>query len=159
MASKIKETYVCAECGAKSPLWRGQCLVCKAWNSLELVAAPVEGARKRPMEPRLGEGHASGPCRGSRARAVRHGLDALDRVLGRALFREAPCSWAVSRASASPRFCCRWPRLWPLRASWFCTRAAKNRCTGSRIAPSRLGMLHDKLCSCPRHGSRTYCVA
>ena len=49
MASKIKETYVCAECGAKSPLWRGQCLVCKAWNSLELVAAPVEGARKRPI--------------------------------------------------------------------------------------------------------------
>lgn len=94
MASKIKETYVCAECGAKSPLWRGQCLVCKAWNSLELVAAPVEGARKRPI----------GSLGSVKAMPLAHvedhghepfgtGLDALDRVLGRALFREAPCSW------------------------------------------------------------------
>lgn len=86
MASKIKETYVCAECGAKSPLWRGQCLVCKAWNSLELVAAPVEGARKRPI----------GSLGSVKAMPLAHvedhghepfgtGLDALDRVLGRGL--------------------------------------------------------------------------
>ena len=47
--SKIRETYVCTECGAKSSLWRGQCLSCKAWNTLELVAAPAEGSRKRPV--------------------------------------------------------------------------------------------------------------
>ena len=86
MASKIKETYVCAECGAKSPLWRGQCLVCKAWNSLELVAAPVEGARKRPI----------GSLGSVKAMPLAHvedhghepfgtGLEALDRVLGRGL--------------------------------------------------------------------------
>lgn len=146
MASKIKETYVCAECGAKSPLWRGQCLVCKAWNSLELVAAPVEGARKRPI----------GSLGSVKAMPLAHvedhghepfgtGLEALDRVLGRGLVPAAPCSWAVSRASASPRFCCRWPGPWPLRASWFCTRAAKNRLPQIKDRANRLGMLHDNL--------------
>ena len=86
MAGKIKETYVCTECGAKSPLWRGQCLVCKAWNSLELVAAPAEGARKRPIG-------SLGPVKAMPLAHVEDhghepfgtGLDALDRVLGKGL--------------------------------------------------------------------------
>ena len=86
MAGKIKETYECTECGAKSPLWRGQCLVCKAWNSLELVAAPAEGARKRPIG-------SLGPVKAMPLAHVEEhghepfgtGLDALDRVLGKGL--------------------------------------------------------------------------
>ena len=84
--SKIRETYVCTECGAKSSLWRGQCLSCKAWNTLELVAAPAEGSRKRPVG-------SLGPVKAiPLAHVEEHGhepfgtgLDALDRVLGRGL--------------------------------------------------------------------------
>ena len=60
--------------------------MCKAWNSLELVAAPVEGARKRPI----------GSLGSVKAMPLAHvedhghepfgtGLEALDRVLGRGL--------------------------------------------------------------------------
>lgn len=84
--SKTRETYICSECGAQSPLWRGQCLTCKAWNSLELSVTPKESGRKRPM----------GGMSGAKAIPLREveehghdpfgtGLDALDRVLGRGL--------------------------------------------------------------------------
>lgn len=32
--SKIKNQYVCQQCGAAYPKWMGQCLECNAWNSL-----------------------------------------------------------------------------------------------------------------------------
>ncbi len=83
--AKIRETYVCSECGAQSAVWRGQCPTCKAWNSLEPAAVSGSGVRKRPVG-------------GGSARAVRlgevedrghepfgTGLEALDRVLGRGL--------------------------------------------------------------------------
>lgn len=84
--NKIREMYVCTECGARSPLWRGQCLSCKAWNTLELVAAPREGGRRKPV----------GSSAGSKVQPLRDvedhdhapfgtGLEALDRVLGRGL--------------------------------------------------------------------------
>ena len=84
--SKVRETYVCTECGAKSPLWRGQCLACKAWNSLELEVLPAGGGRRRPV----GGTGATRPMPLSEVRDEGHepfgtGLDALDRVLGRGL--------------------------------------------------------------------------
>lgn len=42
--TKIKSEFCCAECGASHPQWSGQCLACKAWNTLEevvLASAPV----------------------------------------------------------------------------------------------------------------------
>ena len=32
---KTREIYRCAECGATSPRWQGQCPGCKKWNTLE----------------------------------------------------------------------------------------------------------------------------
>lgn len=84
--NKVREVYVCTECGARSPLWRGQCLSCKVWNTLELVAAPREGGRKKPV----------GSSEGNKVQPLQNvedhdhmpfgtGLEALDRVLGRGL--------------------------------------------------------------------------
>src|SRR5210317_1955115 len=44
---KPKTAYVCADCGAHSVKWAGQCPDCGAWNTLSEVrvaAAPVSGA-------------------------------------------------------------------------------------------------------------------
>ncbi|MEO5341771.1 MAG: DNA repair protein RadA [Gammaproteobacteria bacterium SHHR-1] len=46
--AKAKTQYQCSECGAKSPKWGGQCLECKAWNTL--VETVVEAS---PANPRF----------------------------------------------------------------------------------------------------------
>lgn len=45
--AKSKQQYVCSECGAVSPKWKGQCADCNAWNSLveSLVATAPKGGR------------------------------------------------------------------------------------------------------------------
>ncbi len=85
--AKVRESYVCTACGAQSSQWRGQCSVCKEWNTLELhvqkaskkntaqsFSSAMGNARATPIP--LAEvseqGHA---CFGT-------GLEALDRVLG-----------------------------------------------------------------------------
>ena len=36
MASKVKEIFVCRECGYEALRWEGQCRSCSAWNSYEM---------------------------------------------------------------------------------------------------------------------------
>lgn len=46
--AKQRDVYICSECGAKSMQWRGQCVACSAWNTLEAVAvAPEKPGRRR----------------------------------------------------------------------------------------------------------------
>lgn len=35
--AKIKNAYVCTECGAEHSQWQGQCMACKAWNTLKEI--------------------------------------------------------------------------------------------------------------------------
>ena len=84
--AKPHDVYICSACGARSAQWRGQCLACREWNTLELTS-----------ESRIGSGKSR---RAAPAGAVNHavplaqvseeghdpfgtGLDALDRVLGK----------------------------------------------------------------------------
>lgn len=47
--AKQREVYVCRECGAKAMQWRGQCVACSAWNTLETVSvSPERPGRARP---------------------------------------------------------------------------------------------------------------
>ena len=32
---KLKQIFVCTECGYESPKWNGQCPQCRAWNTME----------------------------------------------------------------------------------------------------------------------------
>ena len=43
---KIKERYVCQNCGAESTKWLGRCVDCAAWNSITQEAATPTGAQK-----------------------------------------------------------------------------------------------------------------
>ncbi|MDR0467127.1 MAG: DNA repair protein RadA [Deltaproteobacteria bacterium] len=86
--AKIRETYVCTECGAQAPQWRGQCAACNSWNSLELGA--VSGARGRA---RPGGASAEGREKAQPLSKVSmqgtqtygSGMEALDRILGQGL--------------------------------------------------------------------------
>jgi DNA repair protein RadA/Sms len=80
--AKTKSAYVCDECGAEHRQWQGQCLTCKAWNSLSRVSiGPV-------AEP--GIGYAGGRSAVKRlaevaaeeAPRIVTGSGELDRVLG-----------------------------------------------------------------------------
>lgn len=43
--AKAKQAFVCTECGSEHSKWQGQCVDCKAWNTLKEVniSAPVKG--------------------------------------------------------------------------------------------------------------------
>jgi DNA repair protein RadA/Sms len=42
--AKVKSAYFCQSCGAQSAQWKGQCSVCKEWNTLveELISPPAD---------------------------------------------------------------------------------------------------------------------
>lgn len=81
--SKARESYLCAECGARFAQWRGQCPTCKAWNSLELTMASPGNVRSDaasegrpvPLAEVAEQGHEP----------FGTGLAPLDRMLGRGL--------------------------------------------------------------------------
>jgi len=82
---KTKEAYRCANCGAQSPRWQGQCPSCKEWNTLEAVTVtrttskPV-GAAASQDKPRPLEDLAS-----ENLHARTSGMAALDQLLGSGL--------------------------------------------------------------------------
>lgn len=83
--SKPRESYLCAECGARFAQWQGRCPTCKAWNSLELTAASPKNSRSDaavasevrpvPLAEAAEQGHEP----------FGTGLAPLDRMLGRGL--------------------------------------------------------------------------
>jgi DNA repair protein RadA/Sms len=86
--ARARTSYVCGNCGARTPQWQGQCPACEAWNTLEVAASSLGAAGGPKRHP--GAGTAAGPA-ASRTiadivqqpdvRAVT-GIGELDRVLG-----------------------------------------------------------------------------
>ncbi|MFK5893633.1 MAG: DNA repair protein RadA [Pseudomonadota bacterium] len=82
--AKIKTLYRCSACGAAAPKWQGQCVECKAWNTLvEEQSAPT------PQQARLAgyAGNAAEIClldsiEAEEESRVETGLSEMDRVLG-----------------------------------------------------------------------------
>ena len=85
---KSKTTYICRECGYKSPKWLGKCPSCNSWNTLdETLAAPEkktsatkslvrESTVSARMPKKIGEVRAGDETR------YKTGMGELDRVLG-----------------------------------------------------------------------------
>ena len=76
--ARAKTAYVCADCGAHSVKWQGQCPECAAWNSLaQTTVAAGHTQRAEGVAPSL-LGSLDDDL------AVRHptGFDEFDRVLG-----------------------------------------------------------------------------
>lgn len=85
---KSKTTYICRECGYKSPKWLGKCPSCNSWNTMdETLVTPEkktsatkalvrESTSSARMPKRIGEVKAGFETR------YKTGLKELDRVLG-----------------------------------------------------------------------------
>lgn len=84
--AKVRETYQCSACGARTPQWRGQCPTCREWNTLELAALPRAAAKTGGGRSPLPGQNAPVPL-GSVSEEGHYpfgtGLEALDRVLGK----------------------------------------------------------------------------
>ena len=82
--AKPKKTYHCAECGADSPKWAGQCGECGAWNTLvERAAAPDVSSPSRfgGFAP-SSEAQALDQIDISKVNRLSSGSAEFDRVLG-----------------------------------------------------------------------------
>lgn len=76
--ARAKTAYVCADCGAHSVKWQGQCPECAAWNTLaQTTVAAAQAERPEGVPPSL-LGSLDNNL------GVRHatGFDEFDRVLG-----------------------------------------------------------------------------
>jgi len=79
--AKSKSQYVCAECGAISPKWQGQCPQCNAWNSLAEALAEPATARFASIAA-TAEVHSLGEIAATELPRETSGLAEFDRVLG-----------------------------------------------------------------------------
>lgn len=86
--AKVKEVYICTNCGFEAAKWNGKCPSCNEWNTFELqvqaVSAPAKSNTKTTAVPLAG---AAAPVRLSEIDTeaeVRYhtGLKEFDRVLG-----------------------------------------------------------------------------
>ena len=113
-----KALFVCQECGAQSPKWLGRCADCGAWNSLveeRVPSAGADGGDHRYTLP--GQRPARRCTRTSRPRprcGSRAGSTSSIACSAAGSCRARWCCSAVSRASASPRCCCRRPPMSPV---------------------------------------------
>lgn len=83
--AKQREVFVCAECGAKSAQWRGQCVSCNAWNTLKAVAVSDrerKGPRVSPAFSAVSSLTALQDAPDSSGAVFSTGVDAMDRILG-----------------------------------------------------------------------------
>lgn len=84
--AKAKTAYVCSECGADYAQWQGQCMACKAWNSLKefKVSSAPKSASKSVGYSGSKENKVLSINQVDLAEVPRisSGLSELDRVLG-----------------------------------------------------------------------------
>ena len=85
---KSKTTYICRECGYKSPKWLGKCPSCNSWNTMEeTLVTPEKKTSAVSSLVKENSGNARMPKKiaevtaGSETR-YKTGLKELDRVLG-----------------------------------------------------------------------------
>ena len=83
MAKPAKPTtsvYICADCGAETLKWQGQCPQCARWNTLEQRAVARRAANAVPVTPARSEGLAE--LASGELPRLPTGMAELDRVLG-----------------------------------------------------------------------------
>lgn len=83
--AKVREVFVCSECGSQTFQWRGQCPSCKAWNTLKPETAKPQGHGGRAGAPAASRLQALKDVPDEGHEPYTSGIAALDRVLGSGL--------------------------------------------------------------------------
>jgi DNA repair protein RadA/Sms len=81
MPNKIKNVYVCANCGAQSIKWSGRCLECGGWNTLQLETV-AEGEAKAAANAVSAEIIDLSKITDEKMVRLKTGIEEFDRVLG-----------------------------------------------------------------------------
>lgn len=85
MASKVKSTYICSECGYQSPKWMGKCPGCGSWSTMQetLVSeSKSAGAAKKSVSSAGRTPQRISEIKSGFEKRCRTGIGELDRVLG-----------------------------------------------------------------------------
>lgn len=90
--TKVTSIYRCQQCGATSPKWTGQCVVCKAWNTMVEEVQEISKSKFQSSKKRLsGESRVVKLSEVSRdikdVARITTGSSELDRVLGGGMVR------------------------------------------------------------------------
>jgi len=82
--AKQKTSYVCQECGYRSPSWAGKCPECGSWGSFveEVITPTLKNVRSGWVKPSTSEPLPLERIGEKRAERVKTGLKEFDRVLG-----------------------------------------------------------------------------
>ena len=82
--AKLKEVFICQNCGAASPKWQGQCPACGEWNTLSAETAAGTGRGAGQKSPRTLRAQPTSLAAAAIAEQPRltTGSAELDRVLG-----------------------------------------------------------------------------
>lgn len=83
--AKVREIYVCAACGARSNQWKGQCVACGEWNSLEPLQLAAGSGKSSALSQRPEPIMRLAEASESAGAVFSTGMEALDRILGRGL--------------------------------------------------------------------------
>ena len=86
---KLKSIYICMKCSAQSPKWGGQCMGCKAWNTLVEDVVNVGKAEKKHSAALLLQSTLSVTKLELKERRIKTGSSELDRVLGGGLVSDS----------------------------------------------------------------------
>ncbi len=87
MSSKLKNVYICSECGYESAKWMGQCPTCKSWNTLlEEVVSTAKGTAASKAASTV-TAKPIGEISFENEHRYKTGINELDRVLGGGIVR------------------------------------------------------------------------
>ncbi len=86
---KLKAIYQCTQCGHQSPKWGGQCLNCKAWNSLVEDVVNVGKAEQKRSAALPLKSTLSVTKMELKEKRIKTGSAELDRVLGGGLMEDS----------------------------------------------------------------------
>jgi DNA repair protein RadA/Sms len=81
--AKVRNSYACSACGARTSQWQGQCAECGAWNTLEAVAGRVvTSLSRRQASTRAASSQTVTDITEQAEARVSTASEELDRVLG-----------------------------------------------------------------------------
>ncbi len=90
--AKIKSAYVCTDCGADHSQWQGQCMACRAWNTLQEIKLSSAKSSITPVVPTASSKGYSGSVEAkvknisdvdlAEVPRISSSMKELDRVLG-----------------------------------------------------------------------------
>ncbi len=80
--AKIKQLFVCTQCGYESPKWFGQCPHCREWSTMEEKIVQTGGNKSSVSSAVASEIKPIGEIQGGSELRFSTGLKELDRVLG-----------------------------------------------------------------------------